>query len=625
MLQKVRDNMKGSFVAAVVFLLFIVPLVLTGLGDGSFLGSVAGTDAASVDGKEISKAELRRAVYIRKQNILAQDGVDPNAEFLKDENLTTPVLENLTRRAALVVSAEKGGLGVSTTFLDEQIRERPDFQVDGKFDSQTYQRLLANFAYTPTTYKEALAEDFLVSQQTQGINLSSFSTEDELSKLVSLIQQKRSFYTVKISKELVEGAVEVSEGDIESHYEENKQSFVDPENMSLEYIELSVADISNDIEVSEEEIRETYDQEIADFEVNEEFEIAHLLLEEKENQDAIISEIQGKIKEGAEFEQLVTDYSDDVGSKDAGGNLGVLTKGVFPEPFEQAVYALEQGQVSEPVKTDAGVHFIKVITKTVNAAPTYEARKSSIQSALRLSQAEEIYVSSLERLEELTFSAENLNDAANALGLEVKSTEIFTRNQGQGIASNNNIREAAFSEEVLQNGYNSKRINLSDTQSVVVRKSVHNPERIKSLEEVKEDVVNAVTNKKVSDELDLLFIAVKARIEQGESAETVATEKEYEFKSYDAVERSSSDAGFQVSNKAFSMSLTEAGPSIDSIVDRDGNHILLGLQAILPGQRSDMEDQQYKGLSTQLQLQSASFESASYESQIVSNSDINIY
>lgn len=624
MLQKVRDNMKGSFVAAVVFLLFIVPLVLTGLGDGSFLGGVAGNDAASVEGKKISKGELRRAVFMRKQRLLGQDGVDPDADFLKDENLTGPVLENLTRRAALVVSAEKGGLGVANTFLDDQIRDRPDFQVDGKFDKQTYQRLLANFNYTPTTYKEALAEDFLLSQQTQGINLSSFSTDDELSKLVSLIQQKRSFYTIKVAKTLVEDSVTVSDEEVLSYYNENKQNFVEEEKMTLQYLELSVAEISKTIDVSEEAVREAYDQEIANFEVSEEFEIAHLLVEKKDGQEAVVAEVASKIKEGVEFSQLVTDYSDDVGSKEVGGNLGIMTKGVFPEPFEQAVYTLEQGQISDPVLTDAGVHFIKVITKTVNEAPAFDVRKEAIQTSLKQNEAEEIYVASLDQMEELTFSAENLEDAAKALNLGIKSTGEFTRNQGTGIAGNQEVREVAFSDEVLKNAYNSKRIKIGETRSVVLRKDSHIPERTKSIEEVKEQIVKVVTDKKVDDELNLLSSKVKDRLIGGEQASAVAIAKEYEYKSFDKVERSSSDAGFQVSNKVFAMTLSET-LSIDSIVDRDGNHVVIGLSEIVPGKRTDMEDQQYKGLSAQLQIQSANFESASYESQIVSNADIDIY
>lgn len=624
MLQKVRDNMKGSLVAAVVFLLFIVPLVLTGLGDGSFLGSVAGTDAASVEGEEITKAELRRAVYMRKQRLLSQDGVDPDAEFLQDENLTGPVLESLTQRAALVVAAKKGGLGAADSILDAQILQRPDFQVDGKFDRQTYQRLLSNFAYTPTTYKEALAGDYLLSQQSQGISLSSFSTEEELAKLVSLIQQKRSFYTVKIPKATVESTISVSDEDVAAYYEENSNNFIEEEKVVAQYIELSVADIAQTVEVSEDKVREIYDQEIADFDATEQYEIAHLLVEEKDGQADVIAEIAGKIKDGQAFDALVSEYSDDVGSKESGGSLGVMTKGVFPEAFENAVYTLEQDQISDPVVTDAGTHFIKVIEKTVNEAPTYESREASIIASLKQVEAEEIYVASLDRLEELTFSADNLEEAAQVLNLEVQETAAFSRTSGTGLASRSEFRDVAFSDEVLANGYNSKRIMIGETRSVVLRKSSHTPSRVKALDEVKDELVKTLTDSKIEDELNLLATALKDKLAAGGSAEELAKENSYEFKSFDKVERTASEAGFQVSSKVFTMSKGDS-VAIDSMVDREGSHIVLGLLEVLPGKRSDMAEQQFKGLSAQLQIQGADFEAASYESQIVSTSDIDIY
>ena len=109
MLQSFRDNMKGTLVI-VVIIIFIVPMVLSGVG-ASFLGSVAGTDAASVDGETISRSTLNRAVYLQKQRLLSQEGVYPTADYLQDENLRGPVLDNLTRRLALANSARDAGMG----------------------------------------------------------------------------------------------------------------------------------------------------------------------------------------------------------------------------------------------------------------------------------------------------------------------------------------------------------------------------------------------------------------------------------------------------------------------------------------------------------------------------------
>lgn len=624
MLQKVRDNLKGTFVAGVVFLLFIVPLVLSGVGDGSYLGSVAGTDAASVNGKNISKQELDRAVFMRKQQLLQREGVDPSAEFLKDENLRGPVLEGLTRRAALLVAAEKGGMGAPVEILNKQITQSPEFQVDGKFDAKTYQRLLGNLGYTSASYKAVLAEDVVLSHHAAGMELSSFATERELNDLVSLIQQKRSFFTVSVPKSAVAENVSVSDEETASYYASNQANFVDPEKLSVKYLELSVANIAKDIEISEEKIRQQYQAEVEQFSRPDAYEVAHILIENKDDQAAIVAELTAKLDEGVEFSDLVAEYSDDVGSKQSGGNLGVLTPGVFPEAFEAAVYGMNEGDVSAPVETDAGIHFIKVVSKTVEEPPTFEQRKEAIAQELKTAEAETIYAANLDRLSELTFSAPDLQEAAQALGIEIKTTASFTRDIGTGLAENADFRTEAFSEEVVSKDYNSKVLELSNTQAVVMRKAAYAAERVKDLAEVKDSIVATLTKQKVEEALTELASSAIEQIESGMAPEALAKQEGYEYNAYEAVERSSSDVGFQIVGKAFSMAPEDDSAAFDTVIDREGNHVVVGLTEVFPGSKTEMPEQQFKGLTAQLKQQNARFESASYESHVVAKADIDL-
>ncbi|MFL0799698.1 MAG: SurA N-terminal domain-containing protein [Agarilytica sp.] len=623
MLLNIRENLKGTVVAGVVLLLFVVPLVLTGVG-GSFLGSAAGTNAASVDGKNISETDLRRAIYQRKQQLLSQENVDANAEFLKDENLRGPVLEGLTQRAAIVVSAKNGGMGVSEKTILDTIREIPDFTIDGKFDNQTYQRLLSSLGYTPASFKMQLQEDLLAAQHRQGIQASAFSTDQEIDALVSLTQQKRSFFTVKVPKSLVEKDVSVSDEEIAAHYAEQKSSFIDEEKLSVQYLELSTDEISSTIEISEDDVKAQFEQELAEFKTSAEYEIAHILVEEKDNQADQIKALTQKLSADVDFAELVAKYSDDSGSKDNGGNLGVLTKGIFPEAFEQAVYALEEGQVSEAVITDAGTHFIKVISKKVEEAPTFESRKTAIENALKLAEAEQIFADNLDQLGELTFSSSDLQAAVDALNLKIKTTPAFTRDRGVGVANNAEFREVAYSEEVLNKGYNSRVIELSNNKAIVLRKKEHHPERIKDMEEVKASIAKTLTKKKMDESLTAIVDGLIEKLKAGESPDAIAKAESYEYKTYDKVARTSSDASFQVNSKAFAMSLAENSVVYDFVADRDGNYTVIGLDEVIAGSRKDIKDQQYKGLATQLVIQSSRFENTNYEGQVVADADIDI-
>ncbi len=623
MLLNIRESLKGTVVAGVVLLLFVVPLVLTGVG-GSFLGSAAGTNAATVDGKDISEREVSRAIYQRRQQLLSRDGVDPSADFLKDENLRGPVLEQLTQRAAIVVSAKNSGVGVSDESLTETIVEIPDFQVDGKFDPQTYQRILRTVGFTPASFRAQLREDLVVAQHKQGIESSAFATDYELGALVKLTQQKRSFFTISVPESLVSESIAISDDEVAAHYEENKQDYVEAENLSVAYIELSTDGIAATLDVSEEDVKAQYEQELAAFKKTEEYEIAHILIESGDNQAAHISEVQQKISEGVDFSELVSAYSDDSGSKGSGGNLGVMTPGIFPEEFEQAVYALDEGQISEPVTTDAGVHFIKAVAKKVDTPPSYDTRKVAIEKALKLAEAEQIFVQQLERLGELTFSAADLAPAAEALRLTVKTTPAFTREQGQGIAANSEVREVAYSEQVLDKAYNSRVIELANNKAVVLRKAEHQPERTKTLEEMTATITKTLRETKIDAALQEIVARVIDKLQAGEAAEAIASAEKLEYKAFDAVARTSSDASFQVNNKAFAMSLGGQNIAYDSVEDRDGGLTVIALQSVTPGTKEDMQEQQYKGLATQLSLQTARFENSNYEEQVVANADIDI-
>lgn len=623
MLLNIRESLKGTVVAAVVLLLFVVPLVLTGVGS-SFLGSAAGTNAASVDGMDITESELRRAVYQRRQQLLSRENADPNADYLKDENLRGPVLEGLTQRAAIIVSAKSGGMGISEQEVIKTIREIPDFQIDGKFDSQTYQRLLNTIGYTTTSFKAQLENDLLAAQHRQGIEASAFSTEQELAALVSLTQQKRSFQTLSVPKSLVEKDTKVTDEDISLHYEENKSTYIEDEKLTVEYIELNADQIAASLEVTEEDLKAQFEQELQDFKSTAEYEIAHILLESGDEQASKIDAVQAKLAEGLAFGEVAMEFSDDGGSKDSGGSLGVLTPGIFPEAFEQAVFDLNEGQVSEPVTTDAGVHFIKVLAKKVEEAPTYEARKSAIENDLKRSQAEEIFAENLEVLSELAFSSPDLQALSDELAINVKTTAAFTRNRGVGIANNKGFRDAAFSEEVLDKGYNSAVLELSDSQAVVLRKSKHEPERIKTLDEMKSSITQTLTEQKISDALDEIVASVTGKLDAGEDIEAVAKAEEYAYKSYDKVARTASDASFQVNNKVFAMSLGEESKVFDSVADRDGNKTVIVLTEVIPGKREDIKDQQFNGLATQLVLQNARVENSNYEAQVIADADIDI-
>lgn len=620
MLQNVRDNMKGTLVV-VVIMLFVVPMVLTGI-DSSFLGSVAGTDAAKVEGEVITEQDLLRAIYLRRQQIVSQNGGNSNADYLSDQNLRAPVLDGMVRRLALTQMAKKSGMGVSDKLSNKEILTQVEFQTDNKFDAEKYKRLLRGANYTPATYKEEVATGLLLGQQAFGVEFSSFVTESELDSLIRIVQQERSFYSVTIPKKLVDDSIVITDEELASYYELNKNDFIEAEKVKVDYLELSVEEIAKTVDVAEEDIKQQYEQEVESFKANSRYEVAHLLIEE--NTEETIATVSQKLTEGADFSALVKEYSDDIASKETGGELGVLTLGMFPSEFEKAALALNEGEVSLPVKTDAGTHFIKVLKKTTTEAPTYESRRDAIKQQLATIAAEGIFVESLDLLGELTFSSDGLSSAAEALNVSVKTSEYFERGFGAGIATEKAIRDAAYSEDVLVKKHNSSIIELGADKAVVVYVNDHIEEHVRAFDEVKMDINASLLNDKKQAQLVALSEEFISKVKAGENAEELAKTMEYSYSSFENINRQDVTVDRSIVQAAFSVVTDGSETVFDTQTVSGGDQMLVAVTSVNAGDRSALDEQEINNFKRQLAAENSRFEDAVFEEKIIETAKISI-
>lgn len=627
MLQNVRDNMKGT-VAIIVVAIFVVPMVITGFGDSSFLSGFSGSDAAKVNKQTISRVELNRAIYQQRERMKAQ-GVEATSEQLKEENLRAPVLQSLTQQAALVTTSKKAGMGISDEQIYSAIQEAPQFQTNGKFDREVYKQQIAYQGHTPATFKEFVADILLVQQNFKGLNTSSFVTEAEVDAMIAIAQEKRSFALIELPADDMSKTITVADDEIASYYASNQAEFVEAEKMSIEYLELSVNELMQDIKISEEAVEQRYQDEKIDFEAqgrDAEVQIAHLMLEKKSDasQSALIEEIKQRLENGEDFAALVKEFSVDEGSRDNGGDLGVLIKGTFSEEFEAAAYALDEGEVSEPIETDSGIHFIKSLAKNVESFPSLEEKRKSIEDSLKRSQAEELYAQSEQNFEDMTFSAGDLKLASETLNLKIKESDLFERGSGSAIASNKAVRDAAWVDEVLLDGRNSPKIQLAPGHAVVLRKKEHIPEHVLPFETVKASIEVKLRAEKLAAIMSEEAAQVITALKDGEDLKALSEQKGYSYNEYKQVKRYDAPVDFQVREAAFQLA---AGDDVvyDSVSKANGNQVVIALSEVIKGKREDMPEQQIEVLKSQLLRENASAEIAAYQAKVVNSSNIRIY
>ena len=619
MLQSLRDNSKG--VIAGMLIGFLVIIFAVSGSESLFNFDPATKGVVSVNGEDITEVDIVRASANYRRQMAAQYGDSLPPDFLSDENIRQPVIENLIQRKVLTQKAEESGMTVGDSFVNQQILSTPQFQgSNGVFDPNVYQQLLRTVGFTPANYKKALAEDSLVNQLTAGVIESSFVTPAELEMIIALSFQTRDFSYAVIPAAKIGESLEVSDAEIDAYYQSNTQSFTHPEQVAVDYIDLNVADLMNGIEITEEQARQQFEQNVAAFEARTEREAAHILIEDSD--EAKIAEVREKLAAGEDFTELAKTYSDDLGTRDQGGDLGFTSGEAFPEEFESALAALEVGAISAPVKTDAGTHFIKLVSERGSEPPTFEEERNRIVDQLKRAEAENQFVNLLERLRDLSYNAENLAEVAEELGLENKNTGLFGRGAGEGITAETQFVTAAFSDEVLVENNSSDVIELAPNRVVVLKKTEHKQSYIKPLEEVKEQITTIVRNNKIQTLLAARAEEIESAVAAGQTLESAVADAGYEVKTAEDAERNDVNVDRDILRQAFSLAKPQGDtPVTASTRTSTGDYAVISLTAVnLGGQ--ELPEEQKTAIAAQLKNMTGQGEYASYQDLLRENASI---
>ncbi len=624
MLQRFRDNLKGT-VATILVGLIIIPFALFGV-DSLFLQNGSANEAAEVNGEVITELELRQGIFLQKQQMLSRFGENLPAQLLTDERLREPVLNNLIQRRILVQEAKQGGMAISDETLNQLILSAEQFQQDGKFDRQRYQQLLRSMNYTAVGYKQLLERDMLLNQHASGFSGTGFVTEAELQTAVALAQQKRRFYYLTLPLDTTENSQTVSDEEISAYYQENLANYLAPEQVAIEYIDTSAKQLVEGLEFSEEQLRQQYQQNLANFEPSVERRAAHILIESKGDgsETAVAETVLSRLAAGDDFTALAKEFSEDLSSRDQGGDLGFTAGDIFPEAFEEALAALNVGETSGVVETDAGLHIIKLLEEQGAEAPTFEQQRASIEQSLKEQEAESLFVELLENLSDLAYNAGNLTEVAQELGLKVSQSDLFDRSGGEGLLGEPDVLAAAFSDEVMVEGNTSEVIELSDSRVVVLRVIEHQPEHTKPLETVRAEIVDAVKRDKAKVALAEKAADVEAQLRAGEDVEALAKANGLEWQVTLGSERTDPKVNSEILSHVFSLAKPDGKPRVSGFHLSNGDYVVVSLTHVEPGLIGDLSTEQKRAFANSLARQSGMADYVAYEAHLKAQADIDV-
>ncbi|MCU7932704.1 MAG: SurA N-terminal domain-containing protein [Candidatus Thiodiazotropha sp. (ex Codakia rugifera)] len=502
MLQVIRDKAQGWIAWAIVILISI-PFALWGIQ--SYLGIGSEPVAATVNGTEITERTLDSQFQRFRQQLREQLGSAYRPEMFDDVRMRKEVLNRLVRDEVLQQVSEDMGLRAGSAMIQATILGMPTFQKDGQFDQQTYERALRLQGLSPAGFEDRVRRALVAEQLSQAVQVGSFVTKSELAESQRLLNQTRelSYFQIPVSDFMVEGGL--SDDEISAYYQANESIFLSPEKVKVEYILLDAETAGNTVSTDEEILRGYYDNNQDEFGLPEQRQASHILIQVAEGADqASVDEAKSKIEAlaeqvggGASFAELAKEHSQDPGSASVGGDLGYFGRGIMAPAFETAAFALQDGEVSEPVRTSFGFHLIKLTGIKAGDVKPFDEARSEVEAAYRKVEGERLYFEMAEQLADLSYEDPgSLEPASSVLGLSVQESDWFTRAQATGVFSKPKVVASAYSDDVLRERNNSELIEIDGTSSIVLRILDHQEASIMPLDEVKDQIIDTLQKQK---------------------------------------------------------------------------------------------------------------------------------
>ncbi|PWB35669.1 peptidylprolyl isomerase [Pseudomonas sp. SDI] len=623
MLQNIRDNSQG-WIAKTIIGVIVALMALTGF-DAIFQATTHRQDAAKVNGDTISQNELSQAVDMQRRQLMQQLGKDFDPALLDEKMLREAALKGLIDRKLLLQGAQDAKFSFSEAALDQVILQTPEFQVDGKFSPERFDQVIRQLGYGRLQFRDMLAEEMLIGQLRAGLAGSGFVTDSQVEAFARLEKQTRDFASLTFKAD--PAAVKVTDEEVKAHYDAHAKEFMSPDQVVIDYLELKKSAFFDQVKVSDEELQALYQKEIAN--LAEQRHAAHILIEVNDKQDdaqakARIDEIQQRLAKGEDFAALAKAFSQDPGSANNGGDLGFAGQGVYDPTFEEALYALNKGQVSAPVRTDYGYHLIKLLDVQAPEVPSFASLKDKLTRELKTQQVEQRFVEATKQLEDSSFEASDLAQPAQELGLKVHTSEPFGREGGDGVAANRAVVQAAFSTEVLEEGSNSTAIELDPETVVVIRAKEHRKPEQLGLDVVADSIRKHLAKEQATATAKAKGEALIAGLRDGKIA-LAASQEGQSWHVQEAVTRNQEGIDPAALQALFRMSKPEAKdkPTYGSVTLADGSVVVLRLNGVNEGAAaSDEEKAAYRRF---LASRAGQQDFAAYRKQLEAKADITRY
>ena len=578
MLDKFRSYAQTK-AAQVILALVLIPFALFGID--SYLNQAGNNlSIAKVDGYKIALPEYNRAIE-NVRNRMMSEGKKVDPAMFDSFEFKESVVDGLITKQLINNDIKKSQFKITDQQLSQYIIGMPDFQKDGKFSQELYDKVLQNNQLNPKKFEESIRNDLLIQQVRDGLQKLTFIPPNNLTETLKATSQQREVTVAEFKTKEYMAKANISEKDMQTFYDQNKAKFLAPEQVKAEFVVFSLTSILPSITVSEDEVKAFYKTNADKYQNQQQREASHILIAasknaapaEKAKAKAKAEDVLGQIKKNPkQFEELATKYSQDPESAKKGGDLGAFGRGMMVKPFDDAVFSMKVNEISGIVESDFGYHIIK-LTKVIGEGGGFDAIKPQIKAELIYQKAQDKYAALAEDFSNKVYEqSSSLDVVSKKFNLPIQKTDWISRNESDKFFKNEALMNALYSKESIKDRRNTEAIEVTPNNLISARVVDYKAQSTKPFAEVKKSIEDY-----------LKFEAAKKLVAtEGEAAlKSVAdASRKIDWQATVLVDRKNTKGLSQaVTNHAYKMP-TDKLPSYSGFVDGNNGYVIVKVSKV---------------------------------------------
>ena len=564
-MESLRNFLTGPRLLIVV-LVCALPFVFLGT---SSLGTTFNSSFGNINGEDVKEIDLQIASNSTVQKFKSVYGEEFDFDMLDEEFKADAIKQELIIQKVLYSGAKSMGLINQSTELEikKEIIKSPRFQVDGEFNENVYEAQVNSSGFTKESYIEIMTGLSASELYRSSLNAVNFVTDQELYQLASLLEKSTNIDFIKINFDNLKSEIVNTEDEIKSFYEANEILFFSDEQKSFKYLVLDQSNYSELIEVPDSYLEDGYQNYLNEFVNAAQTRISHIMIDKNNyetREDAFdsINKIEELLKNGDNFSELASVYSEDIVTSDIGGDLEYFDKDIFPIEFDEAIKDLELNEVSKIVELEDTFHILKITEKNLSKPLSADEVKDNLLAELIETESYALMLDEFTNLEDMIFNNDSFDQISMASSKTVYTSDLYTKNNFDFDSNNQVIKDYLFSPNTIIGEPFS--VDLGNRIIIMALDKLIEPQ-LQSLESVKDSVINMISNSKAEEKMNLLATEIQSFSNDDEKNKFIDAYNYVESDSFVDVKRYSSLLPREVLNKVF---INQA----DTIISEDASN-----------------------------------------------------